>query len=88
VKFFISEVIDRVRESQAMLVLRDRGGIFLDATHGITREAIEQSLKAADLPGGGCRSATWCCRFTSPFGLAQGSGFDFFGSRVFLMVKT
>jgi len=32
-KFFISEVIDRSGNPQPMLVLKDRGGMFLDRLH-------------------------------------------------------
>src|SRR6266403_545419 len=90
VKFFISEVIDRSGNPQPMLVLRDRGGIFLDRQPTeITREAIEQSLKAADLLAADSASADVVLQiYVFHFGLAQGSGFDFFGKVEFsVMVK-
>ena len=89
-KFFISEVIDRSGNPQPMLVLRDRGGVFLDRQPTqITREAIEQSLKAADLLAGDAASADLVLQiYVFHFGLAQGSGFDFFGKVEFsVMVK-
>src|SRR5229473_5463718 len=89
-KFFISEVIDRSGNPQPMLVLKDRGGIFLDRQPTeITREAIEQSLKAADLLAADAASADLVLQiYVFHFGLAQGSGFDFFGKVEFsVMVK-
>src|SRR5216684_4384802 len=89
-KFFISEVIDRSGNPQPMLVLRDRGGVFLDRQPTqITREAIEQSLKAADLLAADAASADLVLQiYVFHFGLAQGSGLDFFGKVEFsVMVK-
>jgi hypothetical protein len=89
-KFFISEVIDRSGNPQPMLVLRDRGGMFLDRQPTqITREAIEQSLKAADLLAADAGSADLVLQiYVFHFGLAQGSGLDFFGKVEFsVMVK-
>jgi hypothetical protein len=89
-KFFISEVIDRSGNPQPMLVLRDRGGVFLDRQPTqITREAIEQSLKAADLLAADAASADLVLQiYVFHFGLAHGSGFDFFGKVEFsVMVK-
>ncbi len=89
-KFLISEVIDRSGNPQPMLVLRDRGGVFLDRQPTqITREAIEQSLKAADLLAADAASADLVLQiYVFHFGLAQGSGLDFFGKVEFsVMVK-
>ncbi len=89
-KFFISEVIDRSGNPQPMLVLKDRGGMFLDRLPTqITREAIEQSLKAADLLAADAASADLVLQiYVFHFGLAQGSGLDFFGKVEFsAMVK-
>ena len=89
-KFFISEVIDRSGNPQPMLVLKDRGGVFLDRQPTqITREAIEQSLKAADLLAPDAASADLVLQiYVFHFGLAQGSGLDFFGKVEFsVMVK-
>jgi hypothetical protein len=89
-KFFISEVIDRSGNPQPMLVLRDRGGVFLDRQPTqITREAIEQSLKAADLLAADAASADLVLQiYLFHFGLKQGSGLDFFGKAEFsVLVK-
>jgi hypothetical protein len=89
-KFFISEVIDRSGNPQPMLVLRDRGGVFLDRQPmQIAREAIEQSLKAANLLAPDAASADLVMQiYLFHFGLAQGSGLDFFGKVEFsVMVK-
>src|SRR5258707_1120802 len=89
-KFFISEVIDRSGNPQPMLVLRDRGGVFLDRQPTqIAREAIEQSLKSAGLLAADAASADLVLQiYLFHFGLAQGSGLDFFGKVEFsVMVK-
>jgi hypothetical protein len=90
-KFFISEVIDRSGNPQPLLVLRERGGVFLDRQPTqIAREAIEQSLKAADLLAADAPSADLALQiYVFHFGLAQGSGLDFFGKVEFsVMVKS
>jgi len=89
-KFFISEVIDRSGNPQPMLVLRDRGGVFLDRQPTeIAREAIEQSLKSAGLLAADAASPDLVLQiYLFHFGLAQGSGLDFFGKVEFsVMVK-
>ena len=89
-KFFISEVIDRSGNAQPMQVLRDRGGVFLDRPPvQITQEAIEQSFKAGDLLAADAASADLVLQiYVFHFGLAQGSGLDFFGKVEFsVMVK-
>jgi hypothetical protein len=89
-KFFISEVIDRSGNPQPMLVLRAKGGVFLDRQPTqITREAVEQSLKAADLLAADAASADLVLQiYVFHFGLAQGSGLDYFGKVEFsVMVK-
>src|SRR5258707_7059750 len=89
-KFFVSEVIDRSGNPQPMLVLRDRGGVFLDRQPTeIAREAIEQSLKSAGLLAADAASADLVLQiYLFHFGLAQGSGLDFFGKVEFsVMVK-
>src|SRR5260370_29126280 len=73
-KFFISVVIDRSGNPQPMLVLKDRGGMFLDRLPTqITRQAIEQPLKAADLLAAAAAPPHSVRRsFASPFALAHG----------------
>ncbi len=70
-KFYIGDVIDRSGNPQPMLVLKDRGGVFLDRQPTqIAREAIVLQV------------------YVFHFGLAQGSGLDFFGKVEFsVMVK-
>jgi hypothetical protein len=89
-KFFISEVIDRSGNPQPMLVLRERGGVFLDRQPTqIVRETVEESLKASDLLAADAASADLVLQiYVFHFGLAHGSGFDFFGKVEFsVMVK-
>jgi hypothetical protein len=89
-KFFVSEVIDRSGNPQPMLVLRDRGGVFLDRQPTqIAKETLEESLKAADLLAADAASADLVLQiYVFHFGLAHGSGFDFFGKVEFsVMVK-
>jgi hypothetical protein len=80
-KFWISDVIDRSGNPQPMLVLKERGGIFLDRQPTvIIREALEESLKAANLLAADANSADLVLKiYLFQFGLAQGSGLDFFG---------
>ena len=90
VKFFISEVVDRSGNPQPMLVLRERGGVFLDRQPTqIAKETLEGSLKAADLLAADAASADLVLQiYVFHFGLAQGSGIDFFGKVEFsVMVK-
>ncbi len=90
VKFFVSEVIDRSGNAQPMLVLRHKGGVFLDRQPvQIVRESIEQSLKTANLLAADAASADLVLQiYVFHFGLAQGSGLDYFGKVEFsVMVK-
>jgi hypothetical protein len=90
IKFFVSEVIDRSGNPQPMLVLRNKGGVFLDHQPvQIVREAVEQSLKTADLLAEDAASADLVLQiYIFHFGLAQGSGLDYFGKVEFsVMVK-
>jgi hypothetical protein len=89
-KFWITDVIDRSGNPQPMLVLKERGGIFLDKQPTvIIREALEQSLKAANFLAADANSADLVLRiYVFQFGLAQGSQLDFFGKVEFTaMVK-
>jgi hypothetical protein len=88
--FFVSEVIDRSGNAQPMLVLRERGGVFLDHPPAqIAREAISESLKTADDLAPDAASADLVLQvYLFHFGLAHGSGIDFFGKVEFtVMVK-
>ena len=89
-KIWIADVIDRSGNAQPLLVMKARGGIFLDRQPTvILREALEQSLKAADLLAGDASAADLTVRlYIFHFGLAEGSQLDFFGKVEFsAMVK-
>jgi hypothetical protein len=89
-KFWIGDVADRSGNPQPMLVMKARGGVFLDRQPTvILKDAIEQSLKAADLVASDQQSADLVLRvYLFQFGLASGSGLDFFGKVEFsAMVK-
>ena len=67
---------------------RERGGIFLDKQPTATvKEALEQSLKAANLLAPDAGSADLVLRvYLFHFGLASGSGLDLFGKVEFTTV--
>jgi len=80
-KFAIASVTDRSGNPQPLLVYRPRGGVFLDRQPTeIAREAFEGSLKAAGLLAPDAASANLVLQiYIFHFGLANGSGLDFFG---------
>jgi hypothetical protein len=80
-KFWITDIVDRSGNPQPMLVLKSRGGIFLDRQPTvIVRESLEESLKSANLLAADANSADLVVRvYLFHFGLAEGSGLDFFG---------
>jgi len=89
-KFWISDVTDRSGNPQPMLVLKERGGIFLDRQPtAIVKDSLEHSLKAANLLAPDQASADLVVRvYLFHFGLASGSALDFFGKVEFSgMVK-
>lgn len=89
-KFWIADVTDRSGNAQPMLVLKARGGVFLDRQPTvILREALEQSLKASCLLAADATSADLIVRvYVFHFGLAEGSMLDYFGKVEFsAMVK-
>jgi hypothetical protein len=89
-KFWITDVTDRSGNAQPMLVLKERGGVFLDKQPTvILKETLEESLKAANLLATDKDSADMSMRlYLFHFGLAQGSGLDFFSKVEFsAMVK-
>ena len=89
-KFWIADVTDRSGNPQPLLVMKERGGLFLDKQPTvIVKEAIEQSLKAANLLAADQASADLGLRvYLFHFGLASGSMLDFFGKVEFsTMVK-
>jgi hypothetical protein len=80
VKFFVGDVIDRAGNAQPMLVTSARGGIFVDRLPvDIVREALESSLKAADMLAPDADSADVILNvYLFHFGLAPSMG-DLFG---------
>lgn len=90
VKFFVTEVIDRSGNAQPMLVYKPMGGIFLSkAPTEILRTGLESCLKSANMLAADRDSADLLLNvYVFNFGLANGSGFDFFGKVEFaVMVK-
>lgn len=80
-KFFIDKVIDRSGDPQPMLMFRPRGGVFIDREPvAIVREALEKSLKEANLLAPDKNSANYVLDvYVFHFGLGSGSGMEFFG---------
>jgi hypothetical protein len=80
-KFWIAGVTDRSGNPQPLLVTRLRGGIFIDKQPtAVVKDALEQSLKAGNLLASDEASADLVLRvYVFQFGLASGSGLDFFG---------
>jgi hypothetical protein len=73
-----------------MLVMKERGGVFLDKQPtALVKDALDQSLKAANLLAADAASADIVLRvYLFHFGLASGSVLDFFGKVEFsTMVK-
>ena len=80
-KFFLVDVIDRSGSAQPMMVLKPRGGIFLDHTPSdITRAGLETCLKSANMLAADRDSADLLLTvYLFNFGLSDSSGMDFFG---------
>jgi len=87
-KFFVVDVTDRSGNAQPMLVFKPRNGIFLDRTPvEITREALTNCLKSADVLAPGRESADFLLTvYLFKFGLSDSSGLDFFGKVEFAVV--
>lgn len=84
----IVDVTDRSGNPQPMLVYRPRGGIFVDrAPTEILRDALQESLKQGGLLAADKDTADLTAKiYVFKFGLAPGSGLDFFGSVEFAVV--
>lgn len=80
-KFYVADVIDRSGNPQPMLVYKPRGGVFLDREPvAIVRQTLEDSLKAAGLLAPEREAADYLLSvYVFHFGLASGSGIEFFG---------
>jgi hypothetical protein len=87
-KFWIVEVVDRAGNPQPMMLMKPRGGIFLDRLPtAIVREALEDSLKSANLMATDANSADLALRvYLFHFGLAEGSAMDYFGKVEFTAI--
>jgi len=87
-KFWITDIADRSGNPQPMLVLKSRGGIFLDRQPTvIVRETLEESLRSGNLLAADSNSADLVIRlYLFHFGLAEGSGLDFFGKVEFTAI--
>jgi hypothetical protein len=81
IKFFIENVIDRSANPQPMLVLKERGGVFLDRQPTeIVRQALQETLQKSDLLAADRASADYLLTvYLFHFGLASGSGLEYFG---------
>jgi hypothetical protein len=87
-KFWIADITDRSGNPQPMLVMKERGGVFLDKQPtAVLKDALEQSLKAANLLATDKDSADLVLRvYLFHFGLGAGSGIDFFGKVEFTVL--
>jgi len=81
VKFFVDNVIDRSGSPRPMLVYEGRGGIFIDREPTeIIRQALTDTLKTAGLLADDKASANYILNlYVFHFGLASGSGAEYFG---------
>lgn len=81
VKFFLDKVIDRSGNPQPMMMFRPRGGVFIDREPvAVVREALENSLKSADLLAADKESADYVLDvYIFHFGLGESSGLELFG---------
>jgi len=79
--FYVDKLIDRSSNAQPMLVLKQRGGVFLDKEPvAIVRSALEASLKHAGLMASTKDDAQYVLEvYLFHFGLAEGSGLEFYG---------
>ena len=80
-KFYVDNAIDRSGNAQPMLVYKLRGGIFIDKEPAaIVRGALEESLRKAEILAGDKAAADYVLTvYVFHFGLAEGSGFDYYG---------
>jgi hypothetical protein len=81
VRFFVASVVDRSGNPQPLLLMKNRGGLFVDRQPAeIVREGIVASLKAASLLVEDETQADVILRpYLFHFGLEAGSGTDYFG---------
>jgi hypothetical protein len=81
VHFYVTDVVDRSGSAQPMMLLRERGGIFVDRLPAlIVKESIVASLKSANLLASDEAQADIILKpYLFHFGLESGSGTDLFG---------
>ena len=81
IKFFIENVIDRSANPQPLLVYKPRGGVFLDRQPAeVVLQALTETLRNSDLLATDRESADYSLTvYLFHFGLATGSGAEFFG---------
>lgn len=78
--FFINRIVDRSGNPQPLLAYTPRGGVFFDREPSeIVRQALEDSFKSAGILSQDAASADLTMDvYLFEFGLAKGSGFEFF----------
>lgn len=81
IKFFIEKVIDRSANPQPMLVLEERGGVFLDKQPTeIVQQALQATLQKSGLLAGDRASADYLLTvYLFHFGLGSGLGGEYYG---------
>jgi hypothetical protein len=80
VSFFINKIVDRSGAPQPLLAYPNRGGVFFDREPSqMVRQALEESFKLGDALAPDAGSADYALDiYIFQFGLASGSGFEFF----------
>ena len=78
--FYVNRIVDRSGNPQPLLAYAPRGGVFFDREPGaIVRQAVEDSFKSAGMLAADAASADIVLDiYIFEFGLAKGSGFEFF----------
>ena len=81
IKFFIEKVIDRSANPQPMLVLKERGGVFLDKQPTeIVQQSLQDTLQKSNLLADDRSSADYLLTvYLFHFGLGSGLGMEYYG---------
>jgi hypothetical protein len=81
IRFYVENIIDRSGNPQPMLVYKGRGGVFLDRQPvAIVQEALAESLRTGGLLAADREAANYLLTvYVFHFGLAAGSGFEYYG---------
>lgn len=79
--FYVDKVIDRSGNAQPHLVLKARGGVFVDSEPTeLMRSALDASLKKGNVLAPSKEAADYVLDvYLFHFGLAEGSGLDYYG---------